>query len=265
MPLQPQTPEWFDRLATLQSGYYYPWCSRLGAPNGEDAYLALVREHLRPDADVPDVACGHGEVSLDLAPLCRSILGYDRTAPWIELARRLARERAVTNASFVCHDSAPAANGGHVRLPAEDGSFDLMICRKGPFHWVEDARRVARPGAVLLMLVPNPTPATPWSDWLPDPLGWTGTDDPLWARDRIGTRLAQSGLSMDSYWTFNVPETFASPEELYRWRAWGRTPDEVPSFEEVRPTVARIFARYGNPEGVAVRHSRFLWKAIVVR
>jgi SAM-dependent methyltransferase len=108
--------------------------------------------HLRPDADLLDVACGHGEVALDLAPLCRSVLGYDRIAPWIERAQHTAQERGVANATFVCHDSSPEANGGRARLPAAVGSFDLLICRRGPFHWIEDARRVVRPGAVLLML-----------------------------------------------------------------------------------------------------------------
>jgi 2-polyprenyl-3-methyl-5-hydroxy-6-metoxy-1,4-benzoquinol methylase len=92
---QPHTAPWYDRLATLQTGYHYPWRSWLGPWNGEEAYLALVREHLRPDADLLDVACGHGEVALDLAPRRRSILGYDRTAPWIDLARQAAREQGV--------------------------------------------------------------------------------------------------------------------------------------------------------------------------
>ncbi len=156
--MRPQTPEWFDRLTTLQEGYYYPWRSLLGPDNGEERYLALVRAHLHANADVLDVACGHGEDALTVAPLCRSVLGYDRTAPWIALARQAARQHGVTNATFVCHDSSPAANGGRGRLPAPDAAFDLLLCRKGPFHWVEDARRVARPGAILLMLVPNPTP-----------------------------------------------------------------------------------------------------------
>jgi SAM-dependent methyltransferase len=262
MRLQPHTPEWYDRLATLQAGYYYPWRSRLGAWNGEDAYLALVREHLRPDIDLLDITCGHVEVGLDVAPFCRSVIGYDRMAPWIELARRAARERGVTNATFVCHDSSPAANGSLARIPAPDASFDLLICPRGAFHWLEDARRVARPGAVLIMLVPIPTPTTPWSAWLPEPLGRTDEDDPLWARDRIGERMAPSGLSIHSYWTFVVPEVFPSPEELYRWRAWGYTPDEVPSFEEVLPILERIFDEHGGSDGVAIRHSRFLWKSI---
>lgn len=39
MSLRPHSAEWYDRLYTLQPGYYYPWRSRLAAGNGEDAYL----------------------------------------------------------------------------------------------------------------------------------------------------------------------------------------------------------------------------------
>jgi 2-polyprenyl-3-methyl-5-hydroxy-6-metoxy-1,4-benzoquinol methylase len=127
MRLQPQTAEWYDRLAMLQDGYFYPWRSQIGAWNGEDEYLALVRQHLRPDADVLDVACGHGAVALEIAPLCRSVLGYDRTAAWIGLAQQAAQERGLTNVTFVCHDSSAAANGGQVRVPAQDATFDLLI------------------------------------------------------------------------------------------------------------------------------------------
>jgi SAM-dependent methyltransferase len=265
MPLQPQTPPWYDRLATIQDGYYYPWRSHLPRWHGEDAYLALVEEHLRPDADVLDVACGHGEVSFAIAPRCRRVLGYDRTAPWIAVAQESATECGLTNARFLCHDSSPAANGGTARIPARDASFDLLICSKGPFHWLADARRVARPDAVLIMLVPNPTPELPWMGLLPESLRWSDLEDgnPLWARDRIADLLAPSDLAIDTYWSFVVPEVFPTPEQVYRWRAWGATPDEVPPFEEVRPILTRIFAEYGAPEGLPVPRSRFLWMAHV--
>ena len=51
--------------------------------------------------------------------------------------------------------------------------------------------------------------------------------------------------------------------ELYRWRAWGYAPDEVPSFEAVRPVLDRIFDEFSGHGGVAIAHSRFLWKAVV--
>ncbi len=263
MRLPGQTAEWYDRLATIQEGYYYPWRSRLDAWHGEDAYLAALRRRLRPDADVLDAACGHGEVAIAIAPRVRSVLGYDRTAAWIELARRAVAERGLANATFVRHDSSPAANGGRARLPVPDASCDLLICSKGPFHWIEDARRVARPGAVLLMLVPDATPLTPWHAWLPEALRWRPAADPHWARPAIEGRLAAAGLALDSWWSYDVPERFPDPEQLYAWLAWGATPDEVPPFEGVRPVLERAFAEHGDAEGVAIRHRRYLWTAVV--
>jgi len=263
MRLQPQTAEWYDRLAMLQDGYFYPWRSQIGAWNGEDEYLALVRQHLRPDADVLDVACGHGAVALEIAPLCRSVLGYDRTAAWIGLAQQAAQERGLTNVTFVCHDSSAAANGGHVRVPAQDATFDLLICSKGPFHWIEDARRLARPGAVLLMLVPDATPVTAWRDRLPEAMRWQEAMNPHWARPAIEQRLATVGVAVHSWWSFDVPEVFPDPEQLYTWLTWGYTPDEVPALAEVYPLLERIFVEHGDSEGVAVRQRRYLWKAVV--
>jgi hypothetical protein len=60
-----------------------------------------------------------------------------------------------------------------------------------------------------------------------------------------------------------VPEVFPNPEQLYAWLAWGCTPDEVPTFAEVRPILERIFAEHGEPEGVAIRYRRYWWKANV--
>ena len=257
-----QTPQWYDRLATLQKGYHYPWLTTLSAPHGEDAYLELVRQHVGPDTDVLDVACGHGETSLLIAPQARSVLGYDRTAAWIALAQHAARERSVPNATFVCHDSSPAAHGGRARLPAKDRSFDVLICSKGPFHWIDDARRVARPDAALLMLLPDAVPLTPWRNRLPETLQWREAPDPHWARPAIEQRLEANQLSLHSWWSFDVPEIFPDPEQLYIWLTWGYTPDEVPSFAEIRHILEGVFSEYGYPDGVTIRHRRNLWKAL---
>jgi len=57
MPLPAQTAAWYDRLATLQQGYTYTWQSHLDPWHGEDIYRALIRQHLRSDMDVLDIAC----------------------------------------------------------------------------------------------------------------------------------------------------------------------------------------------------------------
>jgi SAM-dependent methyltransferase len=207
------------------------------------------------DVDVLDVACGHGEFSLEIATQCRTLVGYDRQPAWIERARQLAAERRISNARFICADSLAEENGGSAHIPASDESLDLLLCRRGPHHWVEDARRVARPGATLIMLVPNATPRTTWSAQLPEPLGWDDDDDPLWARDRFLMRMAPSRLVLDRYWVCVVPEYFPTPEELYLWRAWGYTADEVPSFEQVQTVLESIFEHHAGPLGLEVKHS----------
>ena len=100
MTIRPHSPEWYDRLATLQDGYYYPWKSQVAPSNGEEAYLNIVRRNLSPEKDVLDVACGHGEVALDFAPLCRSLLAYDRVDPYIQIAQKGSRKRNITNVTY---------------------------------------------------------------------------------------------------------------------------------------------------------------------
>jgi SAM-dependent methyltransferase len=262
MPLIPHSSAWYDRLASSQPGYYYPWRSHLEPWHGEDVYRALVRAHLHPAIDVLDIACAQGEMALEIAPSCRSVTGYDRAAAWIGKAQQAAGEQGLTNTSFLCHDSSAEANGGRVRLPVGAAAVDLLICSKGPFHWIEDARRVARPGAVLIMLVPDTTPLAAWTAELPEPLRWQ-EGDPDWARPAVEQRLAAVQLSLHSWWSFDVPELLPNPQELYAWRAWGCAPEEVPSFAGVAADLERIFTRYAGPRGLEIRRRRYLWKAIV--
>lgn len=263
MSLIPHSPAWYNNLAALQEGYYYPWQSHLPLLHGEDLFVEMVRQHLAPTTVVLEAACGHGALALSIAPLCRSVLAYDRVAPWIERAQQTATQRGVTNLTFICHDSSAEANGGRARLPADGSVFDLLICSKGPFHWITDARRVARPGAELLMLVPDATPLTPWHAQVPESLRWQAGPDPYWARPAIERRLTEIDLEIQCWWSFDVPETFANPEQLYVWLSWGRAAAEIPSLAEVEPTLQQIFTDYGTTAGVAIRYHRHIWKAVV--
>jgi SAM-dependent methyltransferase len=261
MRLKPHSREWYDRLAQMQEGYYYPWQSMLPPFNGEDVYLEMVQRHLGSDKDVLDVGCGHGEVALDIAPHCRSVLAYDRVASYIELARAAAQDRGVENVSFVWADSSPKVHG-RARIPAEADAFDLIISRRGPTHWLADARRVARPGALILQLNPERTPTPAWNEELPEPLRME--EPPEWTiADTIRHRLQEAGLELHSCWSFDVPELFSEPEQLYARLSWGFAPEEVPSWAEAEATIRRIFERYGTEQGVVLRFRRFLWQAVV--
>lgn len=264
-PILPQTAPWYDRLTTVQEGYYLPWRASLPPLHGEDVYRLMVEQHLSPDLDVLEAACGHGADALWIAPRCRSLVAYDRTAPWIELAQRNASEHGIQNATFICHDSSLEANGGQARLPGSDASYDLLLCSKGPFHWIEGARRVARPGATLLMLVPDAVPLTEWHALVPSSLQWQEADDPAWARPSIERRLATVDLRLDTWLSFDVPERFPDAEQLYVWLSWGRNADEIVSFEDAAPALERIFDRYADADGLEVRYRRYVWKACVPR
>lgn len=266
MRLTPHSRQWYDRLATLQEGYYYPWVSQIAAGHGEDAYLDLVRRCVRPEHDVLDAGCGHGEVTLEVAAWCRSIRGYDRVDRYIRLARDAARRRGVANATFLCADSRSDANAGRVRVPARDASIDLAISRRGPTHWIEDARRFCRPGAVLVQLNPLAWLAEPaWNRDLPDGLRLTPPDPDPDARMRaaIEGRLAAAGLRLHSAWTFDVPESFTDARELYRLLTFGCAPEEVPSWRESADLLTALLARHAGPHGLECRHRRFLWMAVV--
>jgi 23S rRNA (guanine745-N1)-methyltransferase len=263
--MRPHSTEWYQRLSTLQAGYYYPWQSHIAPGDGETAYLALVQEHLGPAVDLLDVACGHGALTLQFARHCRSVLGYDLIPSYIGMAQAAARAQDACNATFVCYDSSIPMNYGQAHIPAEENSFDLLVCSKGPFHWVEDARRVARPGATLIMLIADGIPMPEWHDFLPKRLQWSFGNDLHWARNVMEQRLAKSGVPLHSWWSFDVPEYFTEPEQFYTMLVWGHTPDEKPSYAEVAPQLADIFAAYSTAEGLPLRHRRHLWKAIVTK
>jgi len=261
--MRPHSTEWYQRLSTLQEGFYYPWRSQLPPHHGEDSYLELVQEYLHPSVDLLDVACGHGALTLQYARHAHSALGYDVVPKYIEMAQASAQQEAITNVRFICHDSSIPANDGQAHIPAEENSFDLLVCSKGPFHWVEDALRVARPGAVMIMLIPDGIPMPPWHHMLPTALQWSFGSDPNWARNAMEPRLAKSGVPLDSWWSFDVPEYFMEPKELYTMLAWGHIASEKPPFDEVEAVLTAIFQKHGGPQGLALRHRRYLWKAVV--
>ena len=256
---------WYDALAKVQQGYYLPWKSKLAEGNGEDAYIELVRKHLTPESDVLEVGCGHGDMALSLAPLCRSIVAYDRVEDYIEIAKKNARERNITNVTFLCYDGKDAASD-EVRLPVEDASVDMITVRRGPLYWIADAGRVTRPGAVLIQLDPWEEPIPAWSDKLPHLLHYERSGRYSGAGSRhqsVENRLNQNGLLLHSSWGFDVPEVFSDPKELYTALTWGIPADQVPSFEDVHYKFQNIYKRYAEKEGIVLRHCRFLWKAVV--
>ena len=151
-----------------------------------------------------------------------------------------------------------------VKITAKSNSFDLMISRRGPLHWLEDARRVARPGAVLIQLNPLETPLPQWANLLPEPLrSAAGIEYQFGMLNSVKYRLGFGELELHSAWTYDVPEFFNDPRELYQRLTWGHIPEEIPSWNNVKSIFEQIFSDYASqPDGLVMRHTRLLWMAV---
>ena len=101
------------------------------------------------EEEVLDVASGWGFVSLAFAPLVRSVVGLDLTPEMIDLAKKLAAERGVSNVDYRLGDAE--------ELPFEAGTFDLVTCRAAfdhladPEKCLRDMRRVLKPGGRIVL------------------------------------------------------------------------------------------------------------------
>ena len=259
------TTGWYERLATLQQGYYYPWESTIADGDGESAYADLVRQHLSPACDVLEVGCGHGVDAVAFAPLCRTLRAFDQVDRYITLARKAATESGIDNATFLCRNSSADRNGGQVTVPALTDSIDVVISRRGPTNWIEDVPRFCRSGAVLIQLNPlAPLTEYAWNPELPEGLRQSPPDaDPdAGMLHAVETRLAKVDLCIHSCWTFDVPELLHEPRDLYRLLTFGNTPEEVPSWPEAAQHLTQLFARHAVTGGLELQHRRFLWQAI---
>lgn len=260
------TMAWYERLATLQQGYYYPWQSTIAAGDGESAYTEFVRQHLSDGVDVLETGCGHGLDAVAFAPLCRTLRAYDFVDRFIRLAKQAAADSQIDNVTFLCRNSSADQNKGKVTVPALTDSIDVVISRRGPTNWIEDVPRFCRPGAVLIQLNPlGSLVEDAWNHELPEGLQRSPSDpDPdAGMRRRIETRLHSIGLPIHACWTYDVPEWLHEPRDLYRLLTFGNSPDEVPSWRQSETALTDVFGRHAVTAGLELRHRRFLWTAQV--
>jgi len=117
--------------------------------------LAPIVAALPPGAAVSDLGCGQGRLSLRVAA-ARSdvqVVGCDLSAPAIESARSVARERSITNATFVTR---PLAE--HLALTPEASQHLVLMTEVTFFYpdWKSDVPGILRslaPGGVFALAI----------------------------------------------------------------------------------------------------------------
>ena len=129
-------------------GYADELIAFIGEASSRESSAFLV-SHLQSGARVLDVGCGPGIVSARLAQaiIPGELAGIDIEPSQLELARNVARERGVGNATFEVADA--------VALPFDDSTFDVVHFG-GVLMYIPDtaaalaeARRVLKPGGVV--------------------------------------------------------------------------------------------------------------------
>jgi SAM-dependent methyltransferase len=116
-----------------------------GRPPYAPGLTAVMRDTFGLDGTgrLLDVGCGPGVVALELAPLFDAVVGLDADRDMVEEAARVAHERGIDNASWVCRRAED--------LPGDLGTFRIVTFAQS-FHWMD---RPVVAAAVRDMLEPG--------------------------------------------------------------------------------------------------------------
>ncbi len=140
----------WDSAYRQESGFGGPPPWNIGEPQPELAALIRAGEFR---SDVLDAGCGFAELSLALAAEGYTVVGVDLTSTAVEAATKAARERGLTNASFVQADI--------TSFSGYDGRFNTVV-DSTLFHslpvdgrdgYLRSVLRAAAPGARYFVLV----------------------------------------------------------------------------------------------------------------
>ena len=140
----------FDRIAgvydlmntAMTAGMHHRWRQR-----------AADRAELGPGDAALDVCCGTGDLAIELAARVGpegTVVGCDFSEPMLELARRKAGDRELSQVRFEWADA--------LELPYPDGAFDAVTVGFGARNLADldgglrELARVLRPGGRLVIL-----------------------------------------------------------------------------------------------------------------
>jgi SAM-dependent methyltransferase len=250
---------WKTDPRIAERGFAHRWDSIVADGNGEDFFLELLDAELRPDLDVLDVGCGHGELAIAIGRKARSVVGVDRHAGHLRLAGELLAESGLANVHFVPTDlSERHASSGWLTLA--DRSVDLVVNRRGPTldRFMDELRRVARPGAVIVGMHPAGTaPRPPWAASVPSLASRFASLGYAEVAGWVSAPLARHGISDFRLWWIDVPEYLSSARSLHdRLRDDQATPWQADAAE-----VEAAFAAGQRDGAVVLRHIRLVWTA----
>ncbi|CDO86917.1 hypothetical protein AWC29_24415 [Mycobacterium triplex] len=133
---------------TFGQGVRPPWS--IGAPQPE---LAALIEQGKFHGDILDVGCGEAAISMALAELGHNTVGLDLSPTAIDLARREAARRGLTNATFEVADISAFTGYDRRFGTIVDSTLFHSIPVEAREGYQQSIRRAAAPGASYFALV----------------------------------------------------------------------------------------------------------------
>ncbi|WP_051964699.1 hypothetical protein [Deinococcus misasensis] len=161
-------------------------------PSGEDLYTHLLQASLKPDSKVLEAGCAHGPDAVEHVNQVALWTGYD----WMEDFLKVSREK-VPSGRFVCWD-------GKTQVPEVlQGSYNLLVSRRGPTSFLNHLQTFAAPEALVLCIYPTSE-----------------------VRQKVLDRLQEAGADLLGEWTFRVRGHLPEFQDFVlhqRWNADERT------------------------------------------
>lgn len=210
--------------------------------HGSDLAALVAALSPRPSETILDVATGTGFTAIEVSPLVNSVVATDLTTEMLAQAKRLARERGVTNIGF---EEADASD-----LPHRDSSFDIVTTRRAPHHFrdiplfLREARRVLRRGGRLGIADMSPPEECETFfnriERIRDDTHVKALSPTQWLASvrRAGFTVASTEILSDkvSFEGWLYPVKMGGTEEASIRRAWAKAPPKVRRILEVRET-----------------------------
>ncbi len=137
--MNPQSREWYAKLARDLGTHRRPWKRHLDGPDPELIYDALLSNLLGSGMWVLEAGCGDGQDAARFGAYAAAWTGYDHDLKLIERARQ-----QVPQAAFVVWQGE-----GELSMMLR-GPYDLIVSRRGPTEVIAHLPEVAAPEARFL-------------------------------------------------------------------------------------------------------------------
>jgi SAM-dependent methyltransferase len=220
--------EWYDMIGKSMGGYVSNWSSFKVGISGEDVFENELKSLVSKTYNVLDAGCGHGEFTMRIAPLVKTITGFDFSAEMTDVAHQRLKETGLTNVQF--------AHATAKELPFEDEQFDFIYNRRGPTSVLYE-HRVLKPGGLILGIHSAKL-------------------------DQIRELLEQNGFTSIVIREYTAVECFPTKYDFAQFlmRMPGETRNLLaPEHEE---ELRALCEQHITKDGLSFREWRFIWKAV---